>query len=74
MPRLRPTVIIPFHRDLRQLAQSLPAARLALPDAEIIVAADGAIEDCRELARASAAKWLSPPLTLSTLCWISAVD
>ena len=50
------TVIIPFHRDRRQLAQSLPAARLALPHAEIIVAADGAIEDCRELARASSAE------------------
>jgi GT2 family glycosyltransferase len=50
------TVIIPFHRDRRQLAQSLPAARLALPNAEIIVAADGAIEDCRDLARASSAE------------------
>ena len=50
------TVIIPFHRDLRQLAQSLPAARAALPEAQIIVCADGAIEDCHELARASSAE------------------
>jgi GT2 family glycosyltransferase len=53
---LHATVIIPFHRDLRQLSLSLPAARLALPEAEIIVVADGAIEDCRELARASSAQ------------------
>jgi len=56
MSRLLATVIIPFHRDLRQLSLSLPAARLALPGAEIIVAADGAIEDCSELARASSAQ------------------
>lgn len=44
------TVIIPFHRNLSQLARSLPAARTAAPDAEIIVAADGARDDCRPLA------------------------
>ena len=53
---MRATVIIPFHRDLRQLAQSLPAARAALPEAQIIICADGAIEDCRDLARASSAE------------------
>jgi GT2 family glycosyltransferase len=53
---LHATVIIPFHRDRRQLAQSQPGGRQALPDAEIIVAADGAIEDCHELARASSAE------------------
>jgi GT2 family glycosyltransferase len=55
------TVIIPFHRDLRQLAQSLPAARRAMPAAEIIIAADGAIEDCRPLAEASAARVIDVP-------------
>lgn len=39
------TIIIPFHRNLNQLALSLPAARQSLPDAEILVAADGAVED-----------------------------
>ena len=56
MSALLATVIIPFHRNLRQLAQSLPAARRAMPDAEIIIAADGAVEDCRPLAEASAAR------------------
>ena len=55
------TVIIPFHRDLRQLAQSLPAARRALPTAEIIVAADGARDDCHELAQQSGARVIEIP-------------
>jgi len=50
------TIIIPFHRNLAQLARSLPAARRSLPTAEILVAADGAIEDVRPLAAASAAR------------------
>lgn len=44
------TVIIPFHQNLTQLGQSLRAARSSMPDAEIIVAADGARDDCRPLA------------------------
>lgn len=55
------TVIIPFHRNLQQLELSLPAARLAVPTAEIIVAADGASEDCRPLARLSAARVIDVP-------------
>src|SRR5690606_27092762 len=48
---MRVNIDIPFHSDLAQLRQSLPAARLSRPDAEIIVAADGAREDCRSLAQ-----------------------
>jgi GT2 family glycosyltransferase len=44
------TVIIPFHRNLSQLAQSLPAVRRSMPTADVLIAADGAIEDCRPLA------------------------
>jgi GT2 family glycosyltransferase len=55
------TIIIPFHKDLSQLAQSLPAARRSLPDAEIIVAADGALADCRPLATASGARVIEVP-------------
>ncbi len=50
------TIIIPFHRNLAQLARSLPAARRSLPTAEILIAADGAVEDVRPLAAASAAR------------------
>jgi GT2 family glycosyltransferase len=58
---MRPTIVIPFHANLAHLAQSLPAARRALPDAEIIVAADGARDDCRPLAAASAARVIDVP-------------
>lgn len=44
------SVIIPFHRRLPQLARSLAAVRASMPAAEVVVAADGAVEDCRELA------------------------
>lgn len=44
------TVIVPFHRNLAQLAQSLSAIRQSVPDAELIVAADGAVDDCQALA------------------------
>jgi GT2 family glycosyltransferase len=53
---VKATIIIPFHRDLAQLGQSLPAARRSLPDAEIIVAADGARDDCHPLAAAHGAR------------------
>jgi GT2 family glycosyltransferase len=53
---LNATVIIPFYRTLEQLAQSLPAARRSMPAAEILVAADGAVEDCGPLAAASGAR------------------
>jgi GT2 family glycosyltransferase len=50
------TIVIPFHRNLRQLGASLPAARRALPNAEILIAADGAVDDCEPLAKASDAR------------------
>lgn len=50
------TVIIPFHRNLGQLGQSLAAARTSMPDAEIIVAADGALDDCTSLAQTYGAR------------------
>jgi GT2 family glycosyltransferase len=55
------TIIIPFHKDLSQLAQSLPAARRSLPNAEIIVAADGALDDCRPVAARSGARVIDVP-------------
>ena len=53
---MRVTVVIPFHRNLGQLQQSLPAARHSMPSAEIIVAADGALDDCRPLAATCGAR------------------
>ncbi len=55
------TVIIPFHRRLAYLARSLPAARLSLPSADIVVVADGADEDCRPVAAASDARVIEVP-------------
>lgn len=49
------TVIIPFHRNLDQLSRSLSAARQSMPSAEILIAADGARDDCRPLAAAHGA-------------------
>ena len=49
---MKVTVIIPFHRHLSQLAESLPAVRRSMPTADVVIAADGAIEDCRPLAEA----------------------
>jgi glycosyltransferase involved in cell wall biosynthesis len=49
-PRSPVTIIIPFHRRLSQLAESLRAARDSMPFAEILIAADGAQEDCGPLA------------------------
>src|SRR5690606_9943699 len=58
---LRVTIIIPFHRDLSHLDWSLRAARDTMPEAEIIVAADGARDDCRPLARAAGAAVIDIP-------------
>ena len=44
------SVVVPFHRRLAQLAQSLAAVRASMPSAQVLVAADGAVEDCRDLA------------------------
>jgi glycosyltransferase involved in cell wall biosynthesis len=49
----RVSVVIPFKRNLPQLAECLSAFR-PLPDwAEVIVVADGAVDSCRALATAS---------------------
>jgi GT2 family glycosyltransferase len=61
MASLRATVIIPFHRNLEQLGRSLPAVRQSMPHAEIIVAADGAVDDCRPLAAGWTAQVLDVP-------------
>jgi GT2 family glycosyltransferase len=58
---LKATVIIPFHRNLQHLERSLTAARRSMPDAEILVAADGAVEDCRPLADAVSARVIVVP-------------
>jgi glycosyltransferase involved in cell wall biosynthesis len=50
------TVIVPFHRNLSQLSACLAAIRRAAPGAELIVAADGALDDCRPLAAAHRAR------------------
>ncbi len=47
---MRASIIVPFHRSLGQLASCLAAVRQSMPDAEIIVAADGATEDLTPLA------------------------
>jgi glycosyltransferase involved in cell wall biosynthesis len=49
------SVIIPFHRRLTQLGRSLAAVRTSMPSAEVVLAADGAVEDCQELADAHGA-------------------
>jgi glycosyltransferase involved in cell wall biosynthesis len=58
---LNVTVIIPFHRNLSHLGESLPAARRSMPDAELLIAADGAIDDCRLLAAAWGAQVIVVP-------------
>jgi GT2 family glycosyltransferase len=58
---LKVTVIIPFHRNLAHLARSLPAVRQSMPDAEIVVVADGAVDDCGPLAAASSAQVVRIP-------------
>ena len=55
------TIIIPFHRNLQYLGQSLSAARKGLPTAEILVAADGAMDDCNPLAAAAGARVIAIP-------------
>jgi hypothetical protein len=49
------TIIIPFHKNIGQLGLSLSAARRSMQNAEILIAADGAQEDCRPLAAAHGA-------------------
>ena len=47
---MRVSIIIPFHENVGQLSLCLGAARRSMEQAEILIAADGAFEDCRPLA------------------------
>ena len=47
---LRFSFIVPFHRDLSTLARCLRALDTRPPDSELIIAADGGVDDCRPLA------------------------
>jgi GT2 family glycosyltransferase len=58
---LRLSIIIPFHRNLEQLRRCLGAFRPGRPDTEVIVVADGAVDDCREIAREAGATVLEIP-------------
>src|SRR6185503_14735341 len=60
-PLLSATVIIPFHRNLQHLELSLRAVRRSMPDVEIIVAADGAQDDCHPLAVSCQARVVEIP-------------
>lgn len=42
--------VVPFHRDLSCLSRCLTALDPLPPDSELIIAADGAVDDCREIA------------------------
>jgi GT2 family glycosyltransferase len=44
---VRLSVIVPFHRNLSQLARCLRPLADRPPDSELIVVADGAVEDCQ---------------------------
>lgn len=52
---------MPFHRNLGQLQRCLSAIRQSAPDVELIVAADGAVEDCRPLATEVGARVIVVP-------------
>lgn len=49
---IRFSFIVPFHRGLPSLAQCLAALDPLPPESELIVAADGAVDDCREVVAA----------------------
>jgi glycosyltransferase involved in cell wall biosynthesis len=53
-PRL--TLIVPFHKGLPFLQQTLSAIVPLHPGDELIIAADGAVDDCRPLAAAHGAR------------------
>jgi glycosyltransferase involved in cell wall biosynthesis len=55
------SVIIPFHRNLHHLRESVNAVRRSMPDAEVIIAADGALEDSRAVAAAAGAQVVVVP-------------
>ena len=58
---LRFSFIVPFHRDLSALARCLRALDARPPHSEVIVAADGAVDDCRPLARRQGARVVDVP-------------
>jgi GT2 family glycosyltransferase len=47
---VRLSFVVPFHRGLSCLARCLRALDPLPPDSELIIVADGAVDDCRELA------------------------
>jgi GT2 family glycosyltransferase len=59
--RTSASVIVPFHRNLTQLQACLSAIRRSTPDGELIVAADGAVDDCRALVQAHDARLIVVP-------------
>jgi glycosyltransferase involved in cell wall biosynthesis len=58
---LRFSFIVPFHRDLSTLARCLRALDARPPDSEVIIAADGALDDCQLLARRHGARVVDVP-------------
>lgn len=58
---LRFSFIVPFHRDLSSLARCLQALDARPPDSEVIIAADGAVDDCRTLALLHRARIVDVP-------------
>jgi glycosyltransferase involved in cell wall biosynthesis len=53
---MRLSVIVPFHRDLTLLARCLAALHPLPPDSELIIVADGTVDDCRDVAAAHRAR------------------
>jgi GT2 family glycosyltransferase len=56
---LRLSFIVPFHRGLSDLSKCLRGLDRRPPGSELIVVADGAIDDCRRLARTHGARVIS---------------
>jgi glycosyltransferase involved in cell wall biosynthesis len=50
------TIIVPFHKGLPMLDRALGAVVPLQPGDELIIAADGAVDDCRQLAAAHGAR------------------
>ncbi len=69
---VRVSVIVPFHRGLPSLARCLAALDRLPDDAELIVAADGSLDECRAVAAARNARvvvnpWPSGPASARNL-------
>jgi glycosyltransferase involved in cell wall biosynthesis len=58
---VRASVIVPFHRNAEHLGACLAALRRSGPGLELIVVADGAVDDCLPAARAFDATVLTIP-------------